>query len=570
MPSLESLAGRGVPAGRGRLLVAAVLTAGAVLRLVNYVQCRSLWIDEASLSLSLATRSYLGLFQPLDYNQAAPLLFLWVERLMIQLWGVNELALRLPPLIFGLATLPVVAWLAVRTLPWHAAQLAIALTAFSPALIVYSVELKPYSLDAFVGVVLISLGVSILERPDSQRRWAALLIAGFAGLVASTAAPLTLAGVGFGALCSPGVRGSAVARRWMVATAFVLGGLLAALYLAFYRAGDSAYMHTVWHANFLTPGTPALLERTWSAVREIVWATFLGGITSWGLTGARGFAVNCGTAALLGCVMLGAVELARRNGVAFAALLLGSTAAAFLASALQRYPISLRLVLFMVPVLILLGAGGVGRVTSSFGPVRGRRLLIAISALLLFRSATYDVLSLMIPARSEDGRTVIRDLERRHAEGEPVYVYSRGLVVWAFYTTDWTAPDTGRLRWFRDQGASDGAAFENAPTRGRPVYPTEGQQLRYDYRGRPELIGISTGVQWRALAGFSQPGPDRGWAEREAERIRAIARPSVWIFVTHPVDSSHELLLDRLQALGGRVGYRRIEWGAAVFQVRFD
>jgi len=197
-------------------------------------------------------------------------------------------------------------------------------------------------------------------------------------------------------------------------------------------------------------------------------------------------------------------------------------------------------------------------------------LLALIGCCFAVRSATYDLHALIVPDRSENGRTVIHDLEERHRPGEPVYVYSRGLVVWAFYTTDWESPDLARLGWFRTKAGLDGPAFENAPSRGRPVAVGEGAGLTYVAPGRPEVIGLSTGVQWLALAGFSQPGPDEGWASREAARIREAARSTAWIFVTHPVDSSHEDLLEQLAKLGASVIYRRIEWGAAVFQVRFE
>jgi hypothetical protein len=80
-------------------------TVGAVLRLVQFFSCRSLWYDEALLALNVLHRSFKGLFQPLDYHQGAPVGFLLLEMLSTQLAGKGELALRTIPLLAGIASL---------------------------------------------------------------------------------------------------------------------------------------------------------------------------------------------------------------------------------------------------------------------------------------------------------------------------------------------------------------------------------------------------------------------------------------------------------------------------------
>jgi hypothetical protein len=175
-----------------------------------------------------------------------------------------------------------------------------------------------------------------------------------------------------------------------------------------------------------------------------------------------------------------------------------------------------------------------------------------------------------VPQRIQDNRTVIRDLERRARTDEPVYVFARGLGPWVFYTTDWARPDTARLAWMAEQGGLDGAAFENAAGRGRAVTPDEGEDLVYRRGGRTELIGLSTGVRWLALAGFSQGAPDRRWAAREAARIRKAAHPTAWLFFTHVIDGGDVDLVNAVEREGGRIVYQRVERGAGVLQVRFQ
>ncbi len=80
---------------------------GVGIRLVQFLHCRSLWVDEASVSLNIINRSYLALLHPLGYHQQAPVGFLWVSRFLVNLFGPNEFSLRGYSLICGIASLPV-------------------------------------------------------------------------------------------------------------------------------------------------------------------------------------------------------------------------------------------------------------------------------------------------------------------------------------------------------------------------------------------------------------------------------------------------------------------------------
>lgn len=75
------------------------------MQLSQYLYNRSLWADEAVLALNIVNRSYLELLQPLDYDQAAPIGFLIVEKFAVQLFGDNEYSLRLFPLLSGIISL---------------------------------------------------------------------------------------------------------------------------------------------------------------------------------------------------------------------------------------------------------------------------------------------------------------------------------------------------------------------------------------------------------------------------------------------------------------------------------
>ena len=93
----------------------AILAFGVALRLVRYFADRSLWLDESLLTINLMTRSYRELLETLDYNQGAPIAFLWIERLMLDLFGDSEYSLRVFPLLIGICSL-ILFYLVVREL----------------------------------------------------------------------------------------------------------------------------------------------------------------------------------------------------------------------------------------------------------------------------------------------------------------------------------------------------------------------------------------------------------------------------------------------------------------------
>ncbi len=112
---------------------------GILVRLIQYLNNRSLWLDEASLALNIINRSYGELAQTLDHNQAAPLGFLWLEKLSTQIWGNNEYSLRLLPFIASILALGVFYRLVCLYSSTWAAPIAIALL---PVVVILSTLLR--------------------------------------------------------------------------------------------------------------------------------------------------------------------------------------------------------------------------------------------------------------------------------------------------------------------------------------------------------------------------------------------------------------------------------------------
>lgn len=176
------------------IVTAAVVALGSLWRVGQWWSNPSLWLDEASIADNIVDRGYGSLTQPLSYEQGAPVGWLWIERSMSLLLGDSERALRLWPMVAGIATI-LVAWaLARRVLGPIGTASFVAAVAFWPALVQYTGELKQYSTDTLASLIILLLGVRVLQGERHAR--AHLALAGTILLWCSHPALLCLAGVG--------------------------------------------------------------------------------------------------------------------------------------------------------------------------------------------------------------------------------------------------------------------------------------------------------------------------------------------------------------------------------------
>lgn len=127
---------------------------GVVLRVIPWARNPPLWQDEAALVLNVIHLGFADYFGPLLHHQAAPPLFLALERTALLSFGDSEAALRLPILLLGCVSLVLFAALARRILDAVPAAVATGLFAVSDRLIWHATEVKPYAVDALVAVLV--------------------------------------------------------------------------------------------------------------------------------------------------------------------------------------------------------------------------------------------------------------------------------------------------------------------------------------------------------------------------------------------------------------------------------
>jgi hypothetical protein len=403
-------------------LIVALLFVGAGLRIAQYVIGEVLWYDELALVRNLVEKTSRELLtSPLDYAQVAPPGFTLIEKAAIAALGDNEYTLRLFPLLFSVASLPLFADVARRVLQPAGALLAVALFSLSPKLIGFGSQVKQYSTDVAAAMLMTALTLRWWERRQRNGAVSNAALLGVAGLIAvwfSHASVLVLAGLGAALLLECALRRERSNLRSLAPTAILWGvGMLGAIAVALQNVSPStqAYMQAYWVGGFM-PFPPRSGDGAmwlWRAFRSLFQRELLYPLPAVG--------------ALL--MALGALALIKRRQWA-AFVILAPIGAAFLASALQRYPVGERVSLFLLPGIMLLVAEGVDRVRYVVA-AGWRPLGAAIFALAALTSV--DTLYAYFPRPEKDIRDVLAYVQARRQREDAVYVFYNATHAVSYY-----------------------------------------------------------------------------------------------------------------------------------------
>jgi 4-amino-4-deoxy-L-arabinose transferase-like glycosyltransferase len=560
--------GRWRRGGAPTLAVAALVLVGVALRLRLFLDARALWLDEAMLALNVAVRSYTELLRPLAWTQSAPPLYLWLERAAVEAFGVGEQPLRVVALVAGVLLLPLL-WLVARALLGRAGALvALAVAALSPQLVRYANEVKPYSSDACVTLVLLALALVVLRRPADRWGWVTLVVVGAVTIYLSTTAVFVLAGVGAALVASADVRRSPRAVGWLAGAAAVWGAAFVALYVGVLRAvATHETMRLFFLDAFLDPRSPHFREFATNALRGWLPGPFVNG-------DVMHPPYTTPTVALL--LAVGVVAIARQRGLWAVCLTCVPLLAALVASAVGQYPVVMRTMTFGAPLLIVLATAGLAAIATGLAarllePWR-RAVAPVAAAAILVPAAAWSVATARAPWRYEDVRPAAARLARPDAAGIPLYIGWGAGPVWAFYTTDWSAPDTARLAWLAAREdwlpvpgvlAPGGAVVPDttAPVARRPVAV---------YAGRREILSQPRYIDRPAPGSRRVVTTVPGWPEREVALIRQEARPDVFVLhIRHADDPAPLVLRAALRSAGAEVVETIADRSTVLDRVRF-
>lgn len=389
---------------------------GAGLRVWQYGSNSSLWLDEAALSRNILERSARELLDPLSYGQVAPIGFLLVQKLVVALFGPSEYALRAFALACGLISLPLFARCATAFLQRGAALFAVLLFALGQPFIYFSSQAKQYAPDVAFSLLALLLGCRLIGAHAGTRRLTILALAGTLIPWFSQTAALVLVGAAAGALTTMIVRGDRRGVPSVLSPVLLwVGSSSVAGWLATGNmpAETREYLDWFWRMGFMPLSAVDAPRWAWRMLVDV----FEG-------FNAAAFRTNGGLGYIWPqlfavAVVIGFVQLVKtRRDVAL--ILLGPLAAALSASALRLYPLSGRLLVFIVPLLLLVAAAGAQSAWSWFG-TRARPVGVAI--LLIFVAIPIEAAVRTRPPYSiQPLRTVLERMNPLRQPGDTVYV----------------------------------------------------------------------------------------------------------------------------------------------------
>jgi hypothetical protein len=410
-----------------QIILVSLVAAGILLRLRQYLFNRALWLDEASLANNVVDRSLLQLLsQRLEYDQSAPPGFLVVVDAIVGLFGPHEWALRMFPLAAGIVSIWLAYILAQRELRSLAARTTfVGLMAMSPLLIFYSVEFKQYSSD-----ILFTLLIAIAYSCRSSRYGTLLLsVTGFVALLFSLPAFFVAAAAGLMMLYE-GAKTSRWQRTFIVGFVWAAAAALHGLY-HWHGGVDRGYMVDWWgeRNGFAPLKITSLDDVLWypQALSALVYQTFLGE----GPIDPRMFDVKRFVPLrwLLTIVFVVAAIAALRTRKDIFVLALGTIALTALASALELYPFSSRLLIFLVPFIFLIVAAGVDEVDRRAGLVAAAVLF----ASLIVITAPRSVKLLREPAMISDTPAALEQVSKQFQAGDAVVGAKMNNILLHFY-----------------------------------------------------------------------------------------------------------------------------------------
>lgn len=399
-------------------------TSGIVLRLQRFFLGRSFRGDEAALALAIENHSFLSLIsKPLGGHLTAPVSFLGVEKLMVDVFGTRDFVFRLLPLLAGLCSVVLMYLLARRLVGGVGALLCIGAFSLNWVAAFYASDLKQYSSDILFALATYWAAARFFES-DSPPNALILAVTGLLAMSFSHPAIFLLACVGPVLILR--YRRDAGSIRHVVAMCLLWASMFVVLYIVFYRAvGQQPYIVDYWNdLNGLMP-VPPWKDWSWFVIR-----------TNSFLTTVMMFSRY--TAVYLVLYTLGLFSFVRRSKWQWAVWLFGSALMTLLASAVANYPFKGRLILFLIPGTLLVIGEGVEWVGAALSPQPLlKRTAVWLLVLVMLWTPGHGLFNWLQQPRSapypEDIKPALAFIQSNKQASDLILVYHEAAPTYRYY-----------------------------------------------------------------------------------------------------------------------------------------
>ncbi|WP_276132354.1 hypothetical protein [Polluticoccus soli] len=401
-----------------KILTILAIAGGVLVRLIIYLQNRNLLLDEANVARNLFERGFGGLAKPLSYEQYAPPVFLWIEKLNVVLFGFGEYALRLYPLLAGVASVFVMHALLKRLMPTRALWFPLLLFVSTHMLIRYSSEVKQYMPDVFISLSLLLMALRMDIGKYSTTKFATTwFLIGSLAIWSCMPSVFVLAGVG----CFYGWI-SFSRKEYKRLVAVIVTAILWLVQFGFYYMAvlkpqaNSDYLQNFHQNDFLfaTPDNAGEWMHNWAVFNALL--KLMG---KWPLM----------LTVYMALVITGAVSLIRNN-IAKAFLLCVPIGGLLVAAALNQYSLMPRVALFSVPLfMLLIGVGFEAALR-----INVREWKLAMVVLGVYCIAGDISKSITTPYKYEQLTEGLNYTVQQGIRGHDVYLHHSSVPAFIYYT----------------------------------------------------------------------------------------------------------------------------------------
>lgn len=396
--------------------IPAVLLTGVAARIMAWWQNRSLFLDEANLARNICEKSWVEFFGLLDYDQYAPPLFCLTCKLVSQVFGNTELALRAFPLLCGLASLMLFFYIARQLISNNLVLLiTVWIFSFSEIQLRYSTECKQYICD--VAVALVIVAYSLWQSKHTFRVWIAVVV-GIVSPWLSMPSVFILIGAGIVFIRNEWVANN----RRALLRVIVVGALWLLSFAVYYLLGLRGSIRTdsltQYHQPWFFPLFPSTKEQLLNMLGLLkAFPYYTAGYTVFALA-AGGIGI-----------VTGLIYSSRKNIPAF--LLLGIPVfICIVASGFEVYSLVPRMILWAFTLLMLLQGLGWQWITAQISAYR----IIPLIVLCVFVAGLNDGWQVFYkPLEIEEIRPVLDSVNKRFMDNDVLYVHHEAWPAMAYY-----------------------------------------------------------------------------------------------------------------------------------------
>ncbi len=399
-----------------------IITTGILISIFQYLFNRSLWLDEAYLSLNIILKSQFELLKPLDYQQMAPILFLQIEKLLSELIPYSEYGLRLFSLICFAGSLFLFFKIIKLIHEEHFTIIySLSLFVFNPTMIYYSSEVKQYMTDV---LILIAVYYFALKKYDQEEyRYYLLGTIGMAAIPLSNVSPIVLLSCGT-YLLHDWIINKNVRFRYLVGVACVWILSFLSYYYFFIMVHPLKNLMIVEWENYgaFMPANPfsmGFYHFLYQKGSMIILSLF-----NFGIIGGGGLLIS---------MLLGMAFLIRKKKTDVMILILTPLILHLLLSSFKLYPFDARLILYVCPCLIILSSFGIkylAELLSAFIKIEKIGLLAVLFPLIIF---ICFVCRVEYPIKRNEVKNSIMYIQQNMNDDDTVYVNFLSRVPFLYY-----------------------------------------------------------------------------------------------------------------------------------------